>query len=167
MCATIASLLIVTNFSSSHAAGVLDPNQASASPAGAGAMLKLLVPFGGNASTQRPASLALTAGPVWQTEERAPVSSNRVYHVAAVELGVSLSGQPMARLGGIDLMSAKPVRVAAEGEVGGADGQGNEEQPNTGRTLLLIGLGVLGVIGIAAVVDWSRDCKDVPNCGLP
>lgn len=175
-CAALASVIVVTNFGSSHAAGALDFDQRSASPAGAGVMLNLRVPFGGKASTSNQAYVALTAGPVWHEREATPASPSRFHHVPTIELGRSLSGQPIARLGGIDLASTRPAPMAAEGEerdtadegagAGQADGGANGGA-NGGRTLLLIGLGVLGAIGIAAMVDWARDCKDVPYCGVP
>ena len=128
-------------------------------------MLTLRVPFGGGSGSQTPAFVALTGGPVWRTAEATDIAHGRLYHVPTIALGWALSGQPIARIGGIDLTNAEPVQISAEEEAGTAEDD-VREGANAGRTLLLIGLGVLAVLGIAAVVDSVRDCKS-QYCGLP
>jgi hypothetical protein len=161
VCAATASMLMLTAIGSSYAAGVADRGAQTVVPAGAGAMLQLRVPFGGSASTRNQASIALTGGPVWRNEGQAPISAITIYRTSAIELGISLSGQPVAKFGGIDLMHVGTVRTAAEEETAEPEEAGSEgcHGSGTGHTLLLIGLGALAVIGIASIVDSERDRK--------
>ena len=155
-CAATASVLMLTNIGSSYAAGIVHLDRQAVVPVGAGAMLQLRVPFGGSDRAGDQGSIALAGGPVWRNEVGAPISPNAIFRASAMELGLSLSGQPVAKFGGIDLMNATPVRIAAEGEAGDAEDE-RSQRPSTGFTLFLIGMGVLGVIGVAAMVDSMRD----------
>ena len=153
-CAATTSILILTNISSSssYAAGVVHLDRQAVVPVGAGAMLQLRVPFGGTARAGDQVSIALTGGPVWRNEGPAPISAHPIFRISAIELGLSLYGQPVAKFGGIDLMNATPTRISAEGDAGGAEDETNQRR-STGYTLFLIGMGVLAVVGVAAMVE--------------
>jgi hypothetical protein len=155
-CAAIAFILMLTTISSSYAAGIVNFDRAAVVPAGTGAMLQFRVAFGGSIRAGDQASIALAAGPVWRNDGGSLISPNAIFRASAIELGLSLSGQPVAKFGGIDLVNATPIRTAAEGEAGDAEDEGIQRR-STGFTLFLIGMGVLGVIGIAAMVDSVRD----------
>ena len=154
--AATASILMLTNIGSSYAAGVEHLDRQAVAPVGAGVMLQLRVPFGGSARAEDQGSIALAVGPAWRNEGRAPIAPNPIFRASAIELGLSLSGRPLAKFGGIDLMNATPVRIAAEGEAGDAQDERNQ-RPSTGYILFWIGMGVLAVIGVAAMVDSQRD----------
>jgi hypothetical protein len=156
--AATVSILLLTNINSGYAAGVANLRGQTVVPVGAGAMLQLRIPLGGSASARNQASIAFTDGPVWRDEGQVPIFASTLYRSAIIELGLSLSGRPVANFGGIDLMRAGPVRTAAEGETPEPEDGGNQ-RPNTGRVLLLVGMGALAVIAIAGVVDVERDRK--------
>ena len=52
-------------------------------------------------------------------------------------------------------MNATPVQIAAKGEAGDAQDERNRDR--TGYILFWIGMGVLAVIGVAAMVNSQRD----------
>ena len=89
-CAATTSILILTNISSSYAAGVVHLDRQAVVPVGAGAMLQLRVPFGGTAPAGDQVSIALTGGPVWRNEGPAPISAHPIFRISAIELGLSL-----------------------------------------------------------------------------
>jgi len=77
---------------------------------GAGVLLRLAVPFGGKKREKTQPTLALTAGPVTQEPTDAFVPG-RVNYSPSAELGVSLKGEPVLKVGKVDLSDAIKARA--------------------------------------------------------
>ena len=77
---------------------------------GAGVLLRLAVPFGGKQREKTQPTFALTAGPVMQEPTDAFVPGRLSYSPSA-ELGVSLKGEPVLKVGKIDLSDAIKARA--------------------------------------------------------
>lgn len=100
----ISFVLLASVGDTAHAAGVqLGPAQAYSSEfKGAGALLRLRVPFGGRKRQPLQPTIGLTAGPMWQEDNGAFVPG-RLYYVPSAEAGFSFKGDPVLRVGSIDL----------------------------------------------------------------
>jgi len=101
----IAFVLLAPVSETTQAAGVqLGPAQGYNSELkGAGALLRLRVPFGGRKREPLRPVMGLTAGPMWQEDNGAFVPG-RLYYVPSVEAGFSFKGDPVLRVGSIDLI---------------------------------------------------------------
>jgi hypothetical protein len=77
---------------------------------GAGVLMRLAVPFGGRQREKIPARFTLTTGPVTQEPTDAFVAG-RVNYSPSAELGLSLKGDPVLKVGQIDLSDAIKTRA--------------------------------------------------------
>ena len=100
----IAFILLASVNERADAAGVqLGPAQGYDSELkGAGALLRLRVPFGGRKREPLSPIMGLTAGPMWQQDNGAFVPG-RLYYVPSAEAGFSFNGDPVLRVGSINL----------------------------------------------------------------
>jgi hypothetical protein len=118
-CVAIATTLLLTTSGSRSAKAAFsdfDPHKGTVVPDGAAAMFRFRASLGGDTRARAQPTFALTAGPVWRDEGASPFSPRRVGVSSAVEIGVTLSRQPVVKFGGIDLVDAQPSRLKAEGE---------------------------------------------------
>lgn len=79
---------------------------------GAAALLQLRIPFGGRARERAQPRVTLAVGPIWQEATEAFVPG-RVYVIPSSEMGFSFRGDPVLRVGGIDLSDAIILRMIA------------------------------------------------------
>jgi hypothetical protein len=79
---------------------------------GAAALLQLRVPFGGRQRERIQPRVTLSAGPMWQ-ETPDTLVPGRYYFVSSAEMGFSLRGDPVLRVGGIDLSEKIIIRMIA------------------------------------------------------
>ena len=79
---------------------------------GAAALIQLRIPFGGRLRERAQPRLTLTAGPVWQEYSDSAVPG-RYYVVPSSEIGFSLRGDPVLKVGGIDLSQDIILRLMA------------------------------------------------------
>jgi hypothetical protein len=79
---------------------------------GAAALLQLRVPFGGRDRERAQPRVTLAAGPIWQ-ETTDSFLPGRVYVIPSSEMGFSFRGDPVLRVGGIDLSDAIILRLMA------------------------------------------------------
>lgn len=79
---------------------------------GAAALVQLRVPFGGRDRERAQPRVTLAAGPIWQ-EQTDAFLPGRVYVIPSSEMGFSLRGDPVLRVGGIDLSDAIILRLMA------------------------------------------------------
>ena len=103
----VALILLASVSETAQGAGAqLGPAQAYNSELkGAGALLRLRVPFGGRKRERLQPTIGFTAGPMWQEDNGAFVPG-RLYYVPSAEAGFFFSGDPVLKVGSIDL--AKP-----------------------------------------------------------
>jgi len=80
---------------------------------GTSARVQFRMPFGGPDERTQP-TLTLNMGPIWQAQSASPLLPGTLYHSSAVALGFTLSGQPVFKLGELDLVDLKPRRLGAE-----------------------------------------------------
>ena len=150
LCVATALLFSLTSVSSSYANGAFPdsyPRYATATPAGTAAMLRLRIPLGGGTGQQGQSTLTFAAGPIWRDEPASPFAPVRFHNSSIMELGVSLSGQTSAKLGGVELTGPQPLRVDAE---------------NRKIALsILAGAATLAVIWALASVTAAQGCDDL------
>src|SRR5262245_58690098 len=79
---------------------------------GSAALLQLRVPFGGRDRERAQPRVTLAAGPIWQ-ETTDSFYPGRVYVIPSSEMGFSLQGDPILRVGGIDLSDTIILRMIA------------------------------------------------------
>jgi hypothetical protein len=81
---------------------------------GAAALLQLRIPFGGRDRERTQPRVTLAAGPMWQETPQTLVPG-RYYFISSAEMGFSLGGDPVLRVGGIDLSEKIIIRLRAPG----------------------------------------------------
>ena len=105
---------------------------------GAAGMVQFKVPFGGRASGFVHSKLSLTAGLSWQERYDNPHLPGRYLNTAVMEIGYSFEGQPVLKLGSLDLRHNEALRAAAE----------EDDRAGRNRTALI----VIGVIAGAVLI---------------
>jgi hypothetical protein len=113
--AAVAAIAISSTIESAHANRIYLGSGFAAYGSeikGAAALIQIRVPFGGRDRERAQPRVTLAAGPIWQeyTDAFAP---GRVYVVPSSEMGFSLRGDPVLRVGAIDLSDAIILRMMA------------------------------------------------------
>jgi hypothetical protein len=144
-----ALIAITAGVQPNHADGIVSlwsSEIGSTGPAGASALLRLRIPFGGAPATTRQPTISLSFGSSWRDAPGSPYLAN--YHfVPGAEFGVTLRGDPVLRFGSFDLRN---LAAEAEGET------------FCGRNK---GLCIVGGIAIAAgLIYWLADEKNTHSC---
>jgi hypothetical protein len=117
--AAVAALAISSTIESAHANRMYLGSGFAAYGSeikGAAALIQLRVPFGGRDKERAQPRLTLAAGPIWQ-EQTDAFLPGRVYVIPSSEMGVSFRGDPVLRVGGIDLSDALMLRLMARDRV--------------------------------------------------
>jgi hypothetical protein len=117
--AAVAALAISSTIESAHANRIYLGSGFAAYGSeikGAAALIQLRVPFGGRDKERAQPRLTLAAGPLWQ-EQTDAFLPGRVYVIPSSEMGVSFRGDPVLRVGGIDLSDALMLRLMARDRV--------------------------------------------------
>lgn len=137
-------------------AGTIVPSYAQgvagsgASYAGPTAVVGVRIPFGGRGTPSSQPVVGLRFGSSWQV---APGSANAqaLSFIATIEAGLSFRGDPVLRLGSLDV-GHDQLRAAAEGTQG---------QSFCGRNLAVCIIGGLAIVGgiVALATSGSDDCK--------
>jgi hypothetical protein len=143
------------------------PEYGPAARADTAAMLLLRVPFGGQSQTLSQPTLNLSLGSFWR-EAPGSLSASSVRFVPAMELGVTLRGEPSLRLGSVDAVQELSSRISAQGD----DGEG--WSADTWLLILLGGVATAGIIYGLTIKGPPKSCK-VPcpsynfpyNCPIP
>jgi len=147
VCALTALAFLTTHIEPSYANGLADLRGEGAVFAGPTAMFGLRIPFGGEARRSAQPTVSLGVGSSWRAAPGSLDPGGSYRFTSSAELGVSLRGDPVLRLGLLDLRPDH-LRAAAEGE--------GEASTFCGRNLgVCIGLAVAGaalVWGVAFVV---------------
>jgi hypothetical protein len=113
--AAIAAIATFGTVETAHASRVYLGSSVAANGSeikGAAAMLQLRIPFGGRTRERSQPRVTLAAGPVWQ-ETPDTLVPGRYYVIASSEIGVTFSGEPVLRVGGIDLSEQIIIRMIA------------------------------------------------------
>ena len=106
--AAIAAIAISGTIESAHASRVYLGSSFAAYGSeikGAAALIQFRIPFGGRDRERAQPRVTLAAGPIWQ-EQTDAFLPGRVYVIPSSEMGFSLRGDPVLRVGGIDLSDA-------------------------------------------------------------
>lgn len=113
--AAIAALVISATIKSAQASRVYLGGAFAAYGSeikGAAALVQFRIPFGGRDRERMQPRVTLAAGPIWQETTDAFVPG-RVYVIPSSEMGFSLRGDPILRVGGIDLSDTIILRMMA------------------------------------------------------
>ena len=112
--AATAALFLFANVDASYASAPWDaPAQyGSVSPAGMAAMLRLRIPFGGDATHRSRPTLSLSAQTVWR-DESLPLQFGRLQYASGLEAGFTFGDSPILRLGSIDMLNGEGPRLNA------------------------------------------------------
>jgi hypothetical protein len=113
--AAIAALAFSATVESAHASRVYLGSTTAAYGSeikGAAALVQLHVPFGGRQRERTQPRVTLSAGPMWQETPQTLVPG-RYYFISSAEMGFSLRGDPVLRVGGIDLSEKIIIRMIA------------------------------------------------------
>ena len=130
----------------------------SLAPTGTAAMLLLRIPFGGDASRQSRPTLSLSAGTTWRTEFESQDFAGFRY-TPGIEAGFALGGEPVLRLGSIDVHKM----FAQQWNADNAGSSGTEGATFCGRNLALC---IVGGIAVAAGVVVAAVAASTPK-GVP
>lgn len=113
--AAIAAIAFSSTIETAHASRVYLGSSVAASGSeikGSAALLQLRIPFGGRDRERGQPRVTLAAGPVWQ-ETPDNLLPGRYYVIPSSEIGVSFRGDPVLRVGGIDLSEKIIIRMIA------------------------------------------------------
>jgi hypothetical protein len=113
--AAVAAIAFWATIDSAHASRVYLGSSTAAYGSeikGAAALLQLRIPFGGRQRERTPPRVTLAAGPMWQETPQTLVPG-RYYFISSAEMGFSLRGDPVLRVGGIDLSEKIIIRMIA------------------------------------------------------
>lgn len=114
--ASTAAILFTGMIDSAHASRVYLGSSVAAYGSeikGAAALLQFRMPFGGRDRERAQPRVTLAAGPIWQ-ETTDSFYPGRVYVIPSSEMGFSLRGDPILRVGGIDLSDTIILRIARQ-----------------------------------------------------
>lgn len=134
----------------SHAYGIDTSNRlqhGAAVSGGSAAMLRLRIPFGGESTTASQAMFGLSFGSTWRD---APGVPNPVGYrfVPRAELGMTLNGDPILRLGSFDI-------TPNDANLDVTEAQG--ESSFCGRNLALCIIGGVVIVGVVIFVVAARN----------
>jgi hypothetical protein len=110
--AAIAAIATFGTVETAHASRVYLGSSVAANGSeikGAAAMLQLRIPFGGRTRERSQPRVTLAAG----QETPDTLVPGRYYVIASSEIGVTFSGEPVLRVGGIDLSEQIIIRMIA------------------------------------------------------
>ena len=117
-CVAAAFAILSANIDQAFAGVAWDPSNqhaVAAVPSGAVAMLRLRVPFGGADQRHSQPTLAFAAGPEWRDLSGSPDFVGYGSGGASVEAGWTFAGEPIVRLGSVDMLHAASVQANAAG----------------------------------------------------
>jgi hypothetical protein len=150
---SVASIaLTITSAETSHAASAANSfsQYGTASPDGIVSMLRLRIPFGGGSQTEARPTVALGIGPSWRFESESLNLSSYQY-TPSLEAGITLGGDPILKLGALDVLQVGPRLWATADTTGDLSGVPN--------WVWWVGGGLL-VVALAVALTASDDDND-------
>ena len=113
--AAVAAVALIGAVESAHASTIYLGSSVAAYGSeikGAAALVQLRIPFGGRDRERAQPRVTLAVGPMWQETSDAFLPG-RYYVVPSSEMGFSFRGDPVLKVGGIDLSDEIILRLMA------------------------------------------------------